>query len=525
MHTENSQPLSSERAQGACSLSEPMGKQAVQTETDIPHRTNAGRSMTNDARRIAKNSVFQAAALITQGLSEMIIGLFLARLAGAERLGQFTTLVTLAGLFAFVSDFGLPGLLTREIARRRQDKDQIAKLVQASIGLVAVLSGLAMVLMFLLWTMWESSNLMLRSLILTALALGFESMAMVVSASFRGIEELQWSAAVIAAMQTSFLGMALVIIPLGLGIDWLMAAYLLSRILALVTAAWLYQRSGFGRLHPTFSGHLWRELLTKGVPFSVNSVFSFAYSRIDVVLLSVLVGNVFVGYYEAAYTLTMRLNILARTVTFALYPFLSAEFVRDKRMMYASTARSIHYLVIPGFLIATVYWVFGDRFLLLMYGESFARAAGPALKILALAIPLRFIETSLSVALDASNLAGYRATAVAMAAVLNLVLNVILIPFYQIEAAAYVTLSTEVFICGLLVWCLRREIREMIEWRDFVAPSLGILWIIGAPALLGSLDAWVLILCILLYGLTIVVVDRRCIEDLRVLTAKRPLLP
>ncbi|PYV42588.1 MAG: hypothetical protein DMG06_13480, partial [Acidobacteria bacterium] len=213
-----------------------------------------------DARRIAKNSVFYATALITQGLTEVIVALFLARLAGAEQLGEFTTLVTLAGLFAFVSDFGLPGLLTREIARRRQDKDQAAKLVNASVGLVVVLSVVAIMLMIVLGLWLGYSSGLLRALILTGLALGFESMAMVVAAAFRGIEELQWASAVIVVMQIAFTAMALPAILAKVGIDWLMATYLMSRVLSLLVAAWFFRRSRFGKLRPVADWKLWLQL-------------------------------------------------------------------------------------------------------------------------------------------------------------------------------------------------------------------------------------------------------------------------
>src|SRR5207249_9023284 len=149
--------------------------------------------------------------------------------------------------------------------------------------------------------------------------------------------------------------------------------------------------------------------------------------------------------------------------------------------------RCIRYLIIPGFLITTLYGVFGRHFILLLYGDKFALAASDALCVLALAIPLRFVETALAVALEASNRAGKRAAAVAIAAVLNVLLNFLLIPSHQIKGAALATLFTEVAICGLFLCYLRNEVREMIEWRSFVAPGLGAVMILGAPLLFGSI--------------------------------------
>ncbi len=477
----------------------------------------------NHARRIIKNSFFQAVAFVAQGLTEFLVALLLARTAGAQQVGEFTTLVTLAGMFAFISAFGFPSLLTREIARQREDRAQVTRLVNAAVGLVIVLSVVAILLMGMVGVLLQYPTILLSALMLTATALAFESMAMVTAASFRGIEELKRSAAVTAVMELSFLALAVAVSLLGVRIDWLMAAYLASRIIALAVAVWFY-RSRFGQLRPTADWQVWGRLLKMGFPFSINSVFAFAYSRVDVVILSFLAGNVAVGFYEVAYGLTLRMNIVARTITFALYPFLSSQFVKDTRSMRAYTARGIRYLIMPGFLIATLLWVFGREFTSLLYGEEFAEAVGVALKWLALAVPLRFIETSLGVTLEASNRAGKRATAVAIAAVTNAVLNFILIPAYQMMGAVYATVITEVVICGVFIWYLRDEAREIIEWRAFVGPGLGALIILSISALFSQISTWWLITpSILLYGLAIVVLDRSSIEPLLlIVTRKRP---
>ena len=477
----------------------------------------------NNARRIMKNSFFQAVAFVAQGLTEFLVALLLARLAGAQQVGEFTILVTLAGLFAFISAFGFPSLLTREIARQRDDREQTARLVNAATGLVIILSTAAILLMTLVGILSGYSTNLFRALMLTGAALAFESVARVVTAPFRGVEDLKRSSAVTAVMELSFLILAVVVALLEVRIDWLMAAYLTSRIIALGVAIRFY-RSRFGRLRPTADWKLWRTLLHMGLPFSINNVFSSAYSRVDVIILSFLAGHVAVGFYEVAYSLTMRMNIVARTLTFALYPFLSFQFVKDVRSMRTYTARGIRYLIIPGFLIATLLWVFGREFTSLLYGEEFAEATSSALKLLALIIPLRFVETLLGVTLDASNRAGKRATAVAIAAVTNAALNFILVPAYQMMGAVYATVITEVVICGVFIWYLRDQAREIIEWRAFVGPGLGALIIISISALFSQISTWWLITpSILLYGLAIVVLDRSSIEPLLlIVTRKRP---
>lgn len=469
----------------------------------------------SDATRVARNTVVQAVAFAAQGVNEFVVALVLARLAGAERLGEFTTLVILAGLFDFISTYGLPALLTREIARLRDDSDRIVALVNAALGLVIVLSSCALVLMCALGVVAGYSPILLRGVVLVAIALGVESMVTVVAAAFRGIEALDRSSAISAVMELSFMVLAVATIMFNARIDLLMGVRVASRMVALALGARLF-RARFGRLQPGIDLVAWRRLLREGLPFSINSVFSSAYSRADVVILSALAGNTVVGFYEVAYAVTMRMNVVSRALTFALYPLLSYKFSRDKRSMHQFTGYGIHVLNVAGFFIATILAIFGSEVIGLIYGTQFAGATRLAVRVLALAIPLRFLDTQLGVSLDASNRAGKRATAVAIAAVANAILNAVLIPSQQIMGAVYATLITEVLICGLFIWFLRREVGELLDWRAFAAPAAGVVMILGGLMLVGQIaTSSSLVLSVFLYVSAIVAFDRRSLETLR----------
>lgn len=471
--------------------------------------------MTSNGKRVAKNSFFQAIAFVAQGATEFIVALVLARLAGPELLGEFTTLIILAGLFAFISAFGLPGLLTRELARLRNDPPEYAAVLNASVGLTIVLSVVAFVLMLGVGVISGYAPVVFRALVLTALALGIESVSLVVAAAFRGIESLDRSSAIGAAMEIGFLVLAIAAVAFTGQVEVLMAGYLASRIIALVVAVWFYQ-ARFGRLRPSFDRARWKALLSQGIPFSVNSVFSFAYSRADVVALSYLAGYAAVGFYEVAYGLTMRMNVLTRAVTLALYPWLSYQFVHDKGSMRAYIAIGIRILHVPGFLIAAILWGFGPNIVHLIYGATFANATDLAVRVLAFLVPLRFLETSLGVSLDASNRAGKRATAVATAAIANLGANILLVPIFGMMGAVYATAITEVLICGLFIGLLRDEIHEIVEWRALAGPVLGTLAVIGGVFLFGGMNIWLqMITCVVLYAIVVIAVDFPTLRTLR----------
>jgi len=345
-------------------------------------------------------------------------------------------------------------------------------------------------------------------------------MVYMIEASFRGREEMEWSAAVISTMNGSFMVLALLAVPFGAAIDGLMVAYLVSRILSLAVGVWIYQ-ARFGKLRPIIDKQLWLFLLKGGIPFALNNSMSSMYVRIDVVFLSFFSTSALVGLYDAANNLTMRLNIVPRTVNVALYPFLSSEFTKDKQSIQRYTGKTIRLLVILGTLITAVLWAFGDEIVVLIYGSKFVPAI-PAVKWLALIIPLRFIDTSLEVALNASNREVKRAKAIFVAVLTNLVLNFTLIPTYQMMGAVYATVLTECVLCIMFVWFLRAEIHEMLAWRGFIGPGLGAATILAISLLFGTVNIWLLGgMSVLLYCLIVVRLDHSSLDFIRQLVVSR----
>jgi len=259
-----------------------------------------------------------------------------------------------------------------------------------------------------------------------------------------------------------------------------------------------------------------------GFPFAINTAVTVVRGRVGVIILAYLSGSVAVAMLEVATSLTVRINVLGRSVNDASYPFLSSQFVKDARSLTKYTAKGIRFLLIASVLIATVIWVFGEDIIGLLYGEDFLEAV-PALKLLALLIPLRFVTYSLGTALTASNRQSKRATAVTVSAVVNVLLNLLLIPRYQMMGAVYAIIITEVMLFGLTIWYLRDEALEMIDWRPFVGPVLGSLIIlVGSFFLVKTLNVWILLmLSVLIYFVIIVGVDRSTLEPLRLIVKGR----
>ena len=87
----------------------PLSRRAMRTDLDD------GRSA---ARVVAANSGWQVVTFTARAVSGIGVAVLVARSGGPTALGVFQFALTLTMLLGFAVGFGLPNLVTREVARR-----------------------------------------------------------------------------------------------------------------------------------------------------------------------------------------------------------------------------------------------------------------------------------------------------------------------------------------------------------------------------------------------------------------------
>ena len=119
-------------------------------------------------------------------------------------------------------------------------------------------------------------------------------------------------------------------------------------------------------------------------------LFSIIVFRIDTVILSLIKGNIAVGYYNASYKLIEALMAVPIVFSTAVYPVFSKLHVYSKDSLSFSYHKSFKYLLILGLPIAAGSVALSDQIILLVYGTGFIQSS-TALKILIWVIPIIYL--------------------------------------------------------------------------------------------------------------------------------------
>jgi len=185
-------------------------------------------------------------------------------------------------------------------------------------------------------------------------------------------------------------------------------------------------------------------------PLGLGVLLSALYFRCDVFFLERLHGVELVGTYNAAFRIVDALRLFPAAALAVAYPTLCA----------ASTLRPLRQismgLLAAGLLVAAAVYVGAQPLLVLIYGAPYG-GGGSALQVLALCVPLFYLNYGLTHQLIAweqqRTFLGITAAALAT----NLAGNAWLIPEGGMVGAAVSTLLTEVAVCAGCVTALARR--------------------------------------------------------------------
>ncbi|MGH7691389.1 MAG: flippase [Candidatus Dormibacteria bacterium] len=403
----------------------------------------------------------------------LVLGAFLLQqhTLGARLYGEFSLIVVLSTLSSIVGDLGLQIVYLREGSRdTARMKTYLAAILAAKIPLFVLSLG-TLVLMAVL----AGRGPGFLALVLPAFALQVAtSVANVLRSTFYATGEMRYEAvatmseAVILLVGTFFVARAHLAVA-----DYLWV-YALSY---LVTCVYAYVVIGRRYFVPTvhFDPVLARRLLKMALPFAMVFLLNTVYFRIDVVILSAMRGLTEVGYYTAAYKFLDGLSFVPQTVMNAIFPTLSVvhlEAIASMRQAYTATIRLLAALAMP----FTVVLAMGSLGILTAPFIRVYPQSAPALQVLALAIVFMFVNSTFVFGLGAMDRQMDSVLLALMSIVVNVALNLILIPIFP-RATGYLgsswaTVLTEVFLLVAGYLMVRRRLEYRLPWGRPLVPIL-----------------------------------------------------
>ena len=189
--------------------------------------------------------------------------------------------------------------------------------------------------------------------------------------------------------------------------------------------------------------------------FGLITVFYNANKSINTVLISLLSGTLFAGYFNNAFIFFTSIFFIPGNISRVLMPHLMKESFNENPNKFQFTLDFYTRLYsVISFLIGLILFLYAEDIILLVYSEKYLPSAS-VLKVLAFAIPPLFsINTLMLTFLD---LQKRRSLFEGIAFFVNVITTIILVYFFKTEGAAIAVIVTYIVLNTLSGFYLAKQ--------------------------------------------------------------------
>ena len=405
----------------------------------------------NTIQRIAKNTAILLAADIISKVLGFFYVMYTARYLEAEGFGILSFALAFTGIFGVFIDLGLSPLTVREVAR---DKSLAKKYLNNISVIKTILVTITFALIVIVINLLGYPEQTIKVVYLISLSVVFNSFTGMFYSIFQAFEKMEYQSLGQILSSILMLVGALFAISRGFSVIGFASIYFIVSVIALgYSFAVFVWKFTLPKLEVDWS--FWKPTIKEALPFGLTGAFITIYLWIDSVMLSLMKGDEVVGWYNAAYKIILILLFIPSAFNSAVFPLMSQFYVSSKDSLKFMFEKHFKYMIIIGFPIGIGITLLADRIVLLIFGVEYIPSV-IALQILTWAIVLIFARTAFERVLESANRQVIVTKVFGGCTLLNVILNLILIPKYSYIGAAVATLITDfsVFVI-IFVWSLK----------------------------------------------------------------------
>lgn len=439
----------------------------------------------SNSQNQAIRDVFKGATLVYVGLIVEVLIAFVAQILAARFLttggfGSITVGTALLDVGAIVATLGLGEGLTRYLPRRsREERQSIARTALLTTAIVATVVGVGISFnaSWLATAVFNDSTVTVSIRIFGA-TIPFGAVLTVAIGGIRGQEVSRYRVYVENLLRpTTRFALVVAAVLLGLGQAGFALAYALPYVVGAAAAVWLFWRTLPG-LFSTMStdARATAEVARYSMPFTVTGAATFVVRSIDIFLILAMLGSSAVAVYGVAYAAGRLVMLFSTATNYLATPVSSKlESEGEKEGMVSLNSLLIRWLVVVSVPSLVPFVLFPTEFISIVYRPAYASGAN-VLALLAVGFAIHNVLGALGNLHRALGNSSLLAVNSVVAALLNVGLNLYLIPRYGIIGAAIATTTSYVVMDMLMLIELRLEFGTMGVSSSGVAPVL-----IGVP--------------------------------------------
>ena len=193
-------------------------------------------------------------------------------------------------------------------------------------------------------------------------------------------------------------------------------------------------------------------------PFGVAGVLYFVYFQSDIIILEYMMGAEASAMYGVAFVMMYSIylipSVIGQKYILSKFHYLSYNNPYLLKKYYYDNILKV---IAVGVIASIFMWYFMPYLILYLFGEQYQQAISLAL-VLLIAVPVRFVSIYAGIVLTTKNHVRNKIKFMGIVAVLNIVVNFLLIPTYQEFGAVMATLMSEFLLMVMYVHYIKKYV-------------------------------------------------------------------
>ncbi len=368
------------------------------------------------------------------------IGAWLARYLGPENYGTLNYIFAFVGMFSSVANLGIATILFRELAKYPEKKDE---LLGTSFVLLTMGGAAAFILIVVFLFLFESS-IFIRSLIVLYSSSFLWSGSSIIQIFFQSLVHAKKNVQVtiISIFISSILKIILILTHKG--IIWLILIFLLESLLVFILNFINYKISGFKFKKWTFNSNLAKNILSGSLLLMLATSTSFLFMKIDQVMVKYFLGTYYVGLYATAVRFVEIWYFIPGFICSSLFPAI-VNAKKESNEKYHKRLKKLYiFLFFIALFISIILTIFARFLIKFIFGDAYLDST-PILQIYAWSSIGLFLFWGVQQYYLLENKLKTIFYLSFFSMIMNIVLNLILIPRFLLNGAAWATLISYSF--------------------------------------------------------------------------------
>ncbi len=379
---------------------------------------------------------------------------YLARVITPEGFGILGYTTAFVSYFLLFIDFGLDIISAKRIAN---DKSIITKYVNNILSFRILLAILIFIILSGIVFFMNEDIIIKFAILLTGLSLFVQAIS--IEFVFQATEKIKYLSIKVVSKNILIFILVLLFVR---NVSDVLIVIIISVVSNLLVNIWLFRkyRGFFGNYVWVVNQKFLRSLFAESFPLIISSFMITIYYNLDMVMLGNIKTQTEVGIYNAAYKLFMIGLIPLAAIVKIFLPSLSK--IKD-RVLLKRTIRNFGVMMFgSGVIISGVVFLFAEIAIGLIFGDKYSGAVIP-LMLLALNLLVISVNVFFGNPLTVWGKQKVYAVAITLGAVINVILNIILIPKYSYNGAAFATLLSEVVVFVGVFYLFNKNYKSIIK--------------------------------------------------------------